>query len=428
MPQSSLPPTPLTAERSPWLRGPVRVPGEPGLSHLALVLAALARGDSVLEGLAAGPATRAVARLLDGLGAGVTERAGRWHVQGIGGLLAPLGPLDFSELGAAAPLLLALLAAHAFDSRVEGLAPGPPVDDLLAFLRAAGTRAVDEDGALRLRGARFAVPLDVTLPPAALALREPLYIGALCAAGTSLVHLPPGSAGAAELLLAGFGARLAVAEDAAGQRVEIAGLAPLRPQSFVAPADPVLAALPAIAALIAPDSEVTIPAVALAPDRLGLLVALARLGGDIAFTPGPRPGTADLRVRHSRLVGTRLPASLPIAAEDRPLLAIAAAFAAGETLIEGMAEGHHRLALTRALRDNGVECEEREGGLLVRGQPVVPGGGKVATRLDPKLAMGFLVLGMASREPVSIDDGGVMSALFPDFVAAFEHVGASFSQ
>jgi 3-phosphoshikimate 1-carboxyvinyltransferase len=428
MHSSSPEPTPLTAERSPWLRGPARVPGEPGLSHLALVLAALARGDSVLAGLAAGPATRALARRLDELGAGIAERGGRWHVKGIGGLLAPLGPLDFSELGEAAPLLLALLAAHAFDSRIDGLVATPLGDGLLDFLRGSGIRADAEAAALRLRGARFAAPLDVVLPAGALALTAPLLVAALLAAGTSILHLPPRSAGPTELLAAGFGARLAVSDTAAGQRLEIAGLTPLRPQSFVAPADPVLAALPAIAALIAPDSEVTIPAVALVPGRLGLLAALERLGGDIAFAPGARPGTADVTVRYSRLVGTTLGAGLAIAPEDRQLLAIAAAFAEGETLIEGMEEGHRRLALTRALRDNGVECEEREAGLLVRGQPAVPGGGKVATRLDPRLAMGFLVLGMAARQPVSIDDGGVMSALFPDFVAAFEHIGASFSQ
>lgn len=425
---SSPSPTPLTAERSPWLRGPVRVPGEPGLSHLALVLAALARGDSVLDGLAAGPATHALARLIDGLGAGVAVRGGSWHVRGIGGLLAPLGPLAFAEMGEAAPLALALLAAHDFEARIEGLVPTPLTDVLLDFLRGAGVRADVAGEALLLRGARFAAPLDVTLPAGALPLKAPLLVSALGAAGTSILHLPPGSAGPAELLLAGFGAPLAASDEAAGQRLEIAGLAPLRPQSVTAPADPVLAALPAIAALIAPDSEVQIPAIALDPGRLGLFAALARLGGDITLAPGARAGTADATVRYSRLVGTRLGTDLAIAPEDRQLLAIAAAFAAGETLIEGMAEGHRRLALTRALRDNGVDCEEREGGLLVRGRPDVPGGGKVATRLDPRLAMGFLVLGMAARQPVSIDDGGVMSALFPDFVAAFEHIGASFSQ
>jgi len=204
------------------------------------------------------------------------------------------------------------------------------------------------------------------------------------------------------------------------------GLAPLRAQALEAPGDPHLAVYPAVAAAIAPDSEITISSVALHPRGLALLDALALLGADVSIGE-TRRGSADIVVRHASLTGTIIPADLGVASEDFPILTVAAAFASGETLLDGLGEGVRRLALTRALRANGVECIEQPGGLLVRGRPRVPGGGNVLVRLDPKLAMAFLVLGMAADRAVTIENGAAMAELFPDFVSAFEHVGASFS-
>ncbi|RYE08764.1 MAG: hypothetical protein EOP22_12150 [Hyphomicrobiales bacterium] len=423
----SLPPNPLAAERSPWLRGPVAVPGDPAVSRLALLLAGVARGESVLSNMSSEPAIAALAGALRALGADAQWHGGRWQIagNGIGALFEPAAPLDFSGLGEAAPLLLGLLAAHDFDSPITGLEATPVNDALLEFFARNGVRVRRDGDGLLLRGPRFTVPLDLALPEGALALKTPLLVMALAIMGTSIFHLPDGGAEVAERLMQAFGAQLAVAED--GQRVDLSGMEPLTGFDYAVPGDPLLAAYPAVAALLAPDSEVTIPGISLTPGRLGSLDALQLLGGDLTLVPHDDGATADLTVRYGPLVGTILPASLDIPAEDRSILAIAAAFAEGETMIEGLAEGQRRHALTRALRDNGIECEEREGGLLVRGQRRVPGGGKVATRLDPKLAMSFLVLGMATDKAVTIDDGGVMAGLFPDFVRAFEHVGASFS-
>jgi 3-phosphoshikimate 1-carboxyvinyltransferase len=209
----------------------------------------------------------------------------------------------------------------------------------------------------------------------------------------------------------------------------VEGRAPLKGTRVSVPSDPILAAFPTVAALIAPDSEIAVESVSLSLHRMAVLDALKLMGADIAMPPAKAGGrdTADLLARHSKLNGTSIPADLGIEAEDFPILAVAAAFAEGETVFEGLTDAGKRLNLTRALRANGVECEEREVGLAVRGGRRAPGGGNVITRLDPKLAMAFLVLGMAADKPVSIDDGAVMAEVFPDFVRGFEHVGCRFT-
>ena len=422
---------PLTAERSPWLRGPVRVPGDRFVSQLALILAGLARGESVIENLGGGPAASATIRVLTGLGVPIAQRAGRWHVQGIGvgGLLTPEGPLDLAGAGPATSLLIGLLAAHDFESRLANVAMTEEIVALLDFLLRNGVAVEHRSGHLVLRGPRFGIPLDLALSGEASALKPPLLLAALVTTGTSTLRVGSLEPDPAERTSAVFGARIGSATDGDGQALEIEGMAPLRAQAFVVPGDPALAAYPAVAALTAPDSEVTVEALSLDRERFALIDALQLLGGDIELKnlhPGGKL-MADLAAKHSRLKGAVIPAALPIDPEDFAILAIAAAFADGETVFEGLGEGGRRLALTRALRANGIECEEREGGMAVRGARRVPGGGNVTTRLDPKLAMAFLVLGMATDQPVTIDDGGVMAELFPDFVSAFEHIGGSFS-
>ncbi|MBN9304902.1 MAG: hypothetical protein BGO82_10670 [Devosia sp. 67-54] len=428
MNKASIPSLPLSAERSPWLRGPMRLPGEPLLSALALILAAMARGESVLDTVSPAPELAATAEVLRALGAYVAPAGPRWHVQGlgVGGLLTPAGPLPLAETGAAAPLLIGLIAGHDMEVVLDGPPADPVSEALLGFLGRNGCRIARDGGQMRLCGPRFGVPLDLALPAEAAGLVAPLLLNALVTVGRSRLTLPAGSHDPAIDLLAAFGARLGAEEDAAGLRLGLEGLAPLRAQALTVPGDPHLAVYPAVAALIAPDSELTLSGVALTARGLALFDALALMGGDIAIGAAQKGG-ADIVVRHGGLQGAVIPAELGIAAEDFPILCVAAAFAAGDTRFEGLGEGVRRLALTRALRANGVDCIEQQGGLLVRGSKRVPGGGNVAPRLDPKLAMAFLVLGMAADRAVSIEDGTVMAELFPDFVTAFEHVGASFS-
>jgi 3-phosphoshikimate 1-carboxyvinyltransferase len=420
--------TPLAVSRSPWLRGNLRVPGDRTASRLALVLAALSRGESTLEHLAGGPDMAALAVALRQLGPKIIQRGDNWTVEGLGCLLSPDGPIDVAPLGEAALLLIAVLGVQAFEATLTGYVPTAMGEALLDFLHRTGTHVGRTDTGVTLRGPRFALPLDLRLPREALALKTPLLLAALTTAGTSILRLPQ-DADPAEDLCTTFGAGIAASPDEEGPRLMVEGRAPLKGTRVSVPSDPILAAFPTVAALIAPDSEIAVESVSLSLHRMAVLDALKLMGADIAMPPAKAGGrdTADLLARHSKLNGTSIPADLGIEAEDFPILAVAAAFAEGETVFEGLTDAGKRLNLTRALRANGVECEEREVGLAVRGGRRAPGGGNVITRLDPKLAMAFLVLGMAADKPVSIDDGAVMAEVFPDFVRGFEHVGCRFT-
>jgi 3-phosphoshikimate 1-carboxyvinyltransferase len=429
--EASMSPIPLIAGRSPWLRGPIRLPGDPAQSQLALILAAMARGESVVENVCKDISVNAVMQALGQLGVPISHTNERWHVQGIGvgGFLAPEARIDLGKTGSGALLLIALLAAHDFETEFAGVAPTPMNEALLDFLRRNGVRVERSGETVTVRAPRFGIPLDLALSAEAHALIAPLLLHCLVVTGRSTLHLPEGATDPAEGLLALFGAKLGVSTEATGVHLSLDGMAPLRAQALAVPGDPALAAYPAVAALLAPDSELTMESVALNTGGMALLDALALLGGDISLGQAKRGGhgVADITARHGALLGTTIPADLPIGPADYPILAVTAAFAEGETVFEGLGEGPHRLALTKALRANGVDCVEQRGGLLVRGQKRVPGGGNIGGRLDPKLAMSFLILGMAADKPVTIEDGAVMSQLFPGFVAAFEHVGASFS-
>lgn len=420
---------PLTAGRSPWLRGSIRVPGDPLQSQLALLLAALARGESLIENAGGDPRVAAMAGVLEGLGAHIGRSGDDWQVEGLGlsGLLAPVAPLDLSELGDdGAAGLIAHIAAQDVETTVTGLGESPVIEALLDFFRRNGALVERRDGVVTLRGPRFGIPLDLALAPVAVSLAAPLLIHCAAIEGRNALHLPPGFADPAQSMLAQFGTPIA----REGDRIVIEGLPPLVGVTVPVPGALDIAAIALSAALVAPDSELTVESVALGPTGQALFEALRSLGADISVSPPRRgrEGVADITARHGRLTPAVIPASLGVLPEDHSILAVVAAFAEGETLLEGVGVGVRRMTLTRALRACGVECVERDNGaLLIRGKGRVPGGGDVVTRLDPKLATAFLVLGMGAEKPVTIDDGGVVAGLFPDFVPAFEHIGAKLS-
>jgi 3-phosphoshikimate 1-carboxyvinyltransferase len=236
-------------------------------------------------------------------------------------------------------------------------------------------------------------------------------------------------------MLTGFGAALDIETDAQGARViRLEGQPNLRAQALRVPADPSSAAFPMVAALLVPDSDVRIRGMMLNPTRTGLLLTLQDMGADVAVENERSEGgvqVGDIRVRASRLKGVRVPAArAPSMIDEYPILAVAAAFAEGETCMEGLAElrvkESDRLAAVAAgLGANGVAYEVSPDALLVRGGRV-PGGGMVQTHLDHRIAMSFLVMGLAAERPVAVDDTAMIATSFPGFLAMMERLGAAF--
>lgn len=434
---------PLAADRSPWLRGRMQVPGDRAISHRALILGAMARGQTTIDGLLENEGVLATARAMQALGARVEKRGRIWHVSGmgVGGFLEPEAALDFASSGTGLGLCMGLLGLYDFASRFRGSAAlsSRPLQHLLGPLREIGVNVLEHDGdrlPVALRGPRTPVPIEYRIPTASAEVKSCLLLAGLLTPGTSSVSEPAATADHTERMLEAFGAQVRTATDSAGNHiVEIEGLPDLRGRAIAVPGDPSLAAFGMVAALIVPGSELVLENILINSSRAGLIDTLLEMGADIEVLDARSAAgeqVADLRVRHSELTGVSVPPerAVPMLA-DFPALAIAAACATGNTTMEGVGALRRgridRLAaLAKGLRVNAVHCEESEDRLVVEGTGRVKGGGRVVTWGDHRIAMAFLVLGMAADDAVTIDDQSPISTAFPEFVRRFEDIGASF--
>ncbi|KQX38974.1 hypothetical protein ASD04_07915 [Devosia sp. Root436] len=432
--------TPLASHGANPLTGRFMTPGDKAISHRALMLGALAVGHTSIEGLLEAEDVLATAAALRRLGVRIEQRDGAWHVHGlgVGGLLAPEAPLELgtSSVGA---LLLGLLAPYPFASRFTGgaMLAGLALEPLFAALTPIGAVVTEaEDGGLTLRGPLLPLPARHVMAAPSEAIKSALLLAGAQMAGTTTIIESVATGDHTETMLADFGAAITVTGDeAGGATISITGLAPLQPRQVVVPGDPTSAAYPVVAALIVPGSELVIENVLINPVRTGLIDTLLEMGGDITFLNQHEAGgehIADLRVRSSRLKGIRISAEHASGMlDDIPVLAMAAAYAQGETTIEGLGELRHEecdrlAAIAAGLAASKVTVSEGETSLTIGGIGKVEGGGMVASRGDHRIAMGFLVLGLASQKPVTLDDTSAIAAHFPGFVSAMTAAGARF--
>lgn len=436
-------PAPLASHGADPLAGRFATPGDRAISHGALVLGALAVGRTSIEGLQESAEVMATAAALRQLGVRIEASDGAWYVHGLGmgGLLAPEGRLDLGNSEIGLDLLLGLLAPYDFASRFTG---GPalmrrtlrPLLDALEPIGITIAESVDGGLPLTLRGATAPLPIRQVMAAPSEPIKSALLLAAAQMAGTSTVVEPVPTRDHIEKLLAAFGAAIDVTSDESGATTtSITGLTELRPRHIRVPGDPSSAAYPLVAGLIVPGSDLLVADVLVNPTRTGLIDTLLEMGGDIQFLNQREIAgehVADLRVRSSRLKGIRIAAEhTAIMLDDIAALAIAAAYAQGETVIEGLAalrhhEGDRLATMAAGLAASKVTVAEGDTSLTIGGEGKVEGGGTVVSRGDPAIAMSFLVLGLASRHRVSLDDTSAIAAHFPGFVAAMTAAGARF--
>jgi 3-phosphoshikimate 1-carboxyvinyltransferase len=436
-------PAPLASHGASPLTGRFLTPGDKAISHRALIIAALAVGRTTIEGLLDAEDVQSTAAALRQLGVRVDADAEAWRVHGlgVGGLMPPQVRLDLGNSGTGLRLLLGLLAPYNFAGRFTG---GPtltrrPLRALLDALAPIGV-VVEEtvEGGLPLtrRGPALPLPFHHVMAAPSDQIKSALLLAAVQIAGTSTIVEPVATSDHTEKLLADFGAAITVTTDESGSTtITVTGLVELRPRHLVVPGDPSSAGYAVVAALIVPGSDLVVENVLVNPARTGLIDTLLEMGGDIQFINQRMVGgehVADLRVRSSRLKGLHIDAQhAGTMLDDIPVLAMAAAFAQGETVIEGLAELRlqecDRLAATAVgLAANKVTVTEGETSLTIVGDSRVDGGGKVTSRSDHRIAMSFLVLGLASKHRVTVDDIGSIAASFPGFVDAMTAVGGRF--
>jgi 3-phosphoshikimate 1-carboxyvinyltransferase len=434
--------SPLTARRSGPLQGRVRVPGDKSISHRALILGALAIGETRISGLLEGEDVLNTGKAVRALGARA-ERigVGAWRVHGVGvaGFAEPAAALDFGNSGTGARLMLGAVAGCPITARFDGDASlrKRPMRRVLEPLERIGAQALNSDDGrlpLTLAGARDPIPIVYEPPVASAQLKSAVLLAGLAAPGETVVIEAEATRDHTEKMLAHFGADVRVTPHGAhGRRITLIGQPELVPRPIVVPADPSSAAFPLVAAAITPGSDVILEGVMLNPLRAGLIDTLADMGAAIERLDVRNEGgeeVADLRVRGGVLRGVEVPAArAPAMIDEYPILAVAASFAEGTTVMRGLKElrvkESDRLAGTAdMLRVNGVIVEIDGDDLIVTGKGRAPGGGLVATHMDHRLAMSALVMGLASEQPVQIDDGSFIATSFPDFVALMRGLGA----
>ena len=435
--------TPLTARRGGPLQGRARVPGDKSISHRALILGALTVGESTVAGLLEGEDVLHTAQAMRALGARLergTDGIWRIHGVGVGGFTSPAEPLDFGNSGTGVRLAIGAVAGAPVTAAFDGDASlrKRPMRRVLDPLERMGARVIEQaEGGrlpLTLQGARDPMPIVYESPVPSAQLKSAVLLAGLAAPGETTVIEAEATRDHTERMLKHFGAKIvSKPHGERGRRITLQGQPELEPANVVVPADPSSAAFPLVAALIVPGSDLMLEAVMTNPLRTGLYTTLREMGAKIESLATRDDGgeeVADLRVTASALKGVEVPAArAPSMIDEYPVLAVAAAFAEGTTRMRGLQElrvkESDRLAATAdMLRANGVEVAIEGDDMIVTGKPAVAGGAEVLTHMDHRIAMSALVLGLASEQPVRIDDSAFIATSFPGFVELMRGLGA----
>ena len=438
--------TPLTSGTAGPLRGRISIPGDKSISHRALILGAMAIGRTRIEGLLEGEDVLRTASAIRALGAAAERgKDGGWTVTGVGvgGFTEPGEVLDFGNSGTGIRLMLGALATTPITTVFTGDASlrRRPMGRVARPLERMGARILARDGdrlPLTLQGAVDPLPISYTLPVPSAQVKSAVLLAGLNAPGETTVIEPLATRDHTERMLRHFGAIVVTATAGGGRQIRLKGEVELKGRDLVVPGDPSSAAFPIVAALILPGSEIEITGVSMNELRTGLLVTLGEMGARIERVNARTAGgeeVADLVVRASALRGVEVPAErAPSMIDEYPVLAIAAAFAQGRTVMRGLAElrvkeSDRLAAVAEGLTACGVSVEIEGDTLAVEGLGARPRGNAViSARLDHRIAMAFLVMGLAAERPVSIDDGETINTSFPGFVRLMNGLGASIAE
>lgn len=440
-------PVPAFGRLSGPLKGVIRVPGDKSVSHRALIFGTLATGETLISGLLEGEDVLNTAKACAALGAQV-ERLGNgaWRVRGVGvgGLSAPAGVLDFGNAGTGSRLMMGMVAGNPITATFDGDASlrRRPMRRILTPLELMGVQVIEaaEGGRLpiTLKGPRDLVPITYESPVASAQIKSAVLLAGLGAPGETTLIEREASRDHTERMLIHFGAQVKVEPFGThGRKVTLKGRPELKPAPIVVASDPSSAAFPLVAALIVPGSDVIIEGVMTNVLRTGLMTTLLEMGASIQLLNERTEGgesIADLRVQGSKLTGVDVPAErAPSMIDEYPVLAVAASFAEGTTRMRGLSElrvkESDRLAAVAAgLAQAGVSHHIEGDDLIVEGSQRVMGGGTVETHMDHRIAMSFLVMGLATANPMKVDDISFVATSFPGFTSLMRSLGADMNE
>jgi 3-phosphoshikimate 1-carboxyvinyltransferase len=441
-------PIPMTSRKGSALKGEAHVPGDKSISHRSLILGALSVGETRIEGLLEGEDVIDTAKAMRAFGAEVTDHGGAlWTVQGVGvgGFAEPSQVIDCGNSGTGVRLIMGTMATSPITATFTGDASlcGRPMGRVTDPLALFGARSYGRKGGrlpMTIVGAADPVPVRYTTPVPSAQVKSAVLLAGLNAPGETVVIEKEATRDHSERMLAGFGAKLTVETLPEGRVITLKGQPELKPQHIVVPRDPSSAAFPVCAALIAEGSDVLVPNIGLNPTRAGLFTTLREMGADLAYEnlreEGGEP-VADLRARFSPdLQGIEVPPERAASMIDEyPVLSVVASFAGGVTVMRGVKELRVKESdridsMAKGLRAAGITVEEGEDWWIVHGRGFgqVPGGVTVATKLDHRIAMSFIVMGLATEKPMTVDDGSPIATSFPVFEPLMAALGATITR
>jgi len=430
----------LSSSKATALKGTITVPGDKSISHRSLIMGAISVGESLVCGLLEGEDVLGTAGALKALGADIYKDSENiWHIHGlgIGGLRQPCTPLDMGNSGTGVRLLMGLVATHPITvtfSGDESLSSRPMkrvTDPLSEF---GATFSGNKKGTLPITVNGATMPLAVTyeLPVVSAQVKSAVMLAGLNTPGTTTVIEKIPTRDHSERIFKYFG--VPIHQD--GDHIHVSGHAELQAKNMAVPADPSSASFLIVAALITPESDITIKNVGINPARTGLFTTLLEMGGEIIFDNKREEcgeDVADIRVRYSKLKGITVPMSrAPSMIDEYPVLCVAAASASGATVMRSIEElrvkeSDRISVMVTGLKACGVSVVEHEDGMSVLKSDVT-GGATVKTHLDHRIAMSFLMLGLISEKPITVDDGSVIETSFPGFVETLNKAGANLCQ
>ncbi|MEL7213417.1 MAG: 3-phosphoshikimate 1-carboxyvinyltransferase [Pseudomonadota bacterium] len=437
-------PIPMISHPCGPLSGVAEVPGDKSISHRSLILGALCVGETKISGLLEGEDVLDTAKAMRVFGAEVTDHGGgNWSVQGVGvgGFAEPDQVIDCGNSGTGVRLIMGAMATSPITATFTGDASlrGRPMGRITDPIAEFGAASYGREGGrlpMTIVGAAEPVPVRYTVPMPSAQVKSAVLLAGLNAPGKTVVIEKEATRDHTERMLAGFGAEISVEETSEGRVITLTGQPELQAQTIVVPRDPSSAAFPVCAALITKGSDVLVPGIGLNPTRSGLYTTLREMGADLVYenerVEGGEP-VADLRARYSpEMKGITVPPERAASMIDEyPILSVVAAFASGQTVMEGVKElrvkESDRIdAMAVGLRTNGITVDETEDSMTVHGlgPENVPGGGKAASHLDHRIAMSFMCLGMGAQAPVRVDDGGPIATSFPIFEPLMAQLGA----
>lgn len=438
-------PKPMMSHPSEGLTGTADVPGDKSISHRSLILGAMSIGETKITGLLEGQDVLDTAKAMRAFGAEVIQHGpGAWSVHGVGvgGFAEPDHVIDCGNSGTGVRLIMGAMATSPITATFTGDAslngrPMARVTDPLALFGAAAYGRSGGRLPMTIVGAADPAPVNYTVPMPSAQVKSAVLLAGLNAPGETVVMEKEATRDHSERMLAGFGAKIATEQTNEGRIITLTGQPDLTAQEIVVPRDPSSAAFPVCAALITPGSDVLVPGIGLNPTRAGLYTTLKEMNADLTYEnlreEGGEP-VADLRARFSpNLKGIQVPPDRAASMIDEyPILSVVAANADGVTEMRGVKElrvkESDRIdAMAVGLRACGVTVDEGEDWWTVTGlgPQGVPGGATCAARLDHRIAMSFLILGMAAQKPVTVDDAGPILTSFPIFHPLMTTLGAN---